>query len=83
MINDATRYCAAMARSFALPRFSLRWKPTDCRVSEDGSMAFTYGQYERRYQNSEGEIITATGRYTTIWSMQSDGEWKIILDIGN
>lgn len=73
----------AMEKSFSLPSFSLRWEPTDGKVSEDGTMGYTYGKYIRKYKNNEGIEITSTGKYISIWQRQKDGLWKISLDIGN
>lgn len=72
-----------IGKSFSLPGFSLRWEPTDARISEDGSLGYTYGNYVRKYLNQEGEEVSSTGRYTTIWQKQEDNTWKIVLDIGN
>lgn len=79
--KDAVRN--AMAQSFALNSYSLKWEPEYAEASEDGSLGYTYGRYVRTYLNKEGNIIQGTGRYTTIWKRQSDNSYKIILDMGN
>ncbi len=73
----------AMKPAFELPGFSLRWKPLDADISEDGTLGYTYGSYVRTYRNEAGERIEGTGKYTSVWKKQSDGQWKIVLDIGN
>ncbi|SHI84150.1 YybH family protein [Lutispora thermophila] len=73
----------SMERAFSLPEFSLRWEPIDAKVSEDGSLGYTYGKYVRRYLDDKGDEVLATGKYTTVWQKQRDGSWKIVLDIGN
>jgi len=52
------------------------------KVSDGGDLGFTYGKYKRSYIDSEGKLISSTGKYTSIWKKQVDGSWKIILDIG-
>lgn len=71
-----------MSKVFSLKDFSLRWEPIDAQVSDGGDLGFTYGKYKRSYIDSEGKLISSTGKYTSIWKKQVDGSWKIILDIG-
>lgn len=72
-----------MSRAFSLPGFSLRWEPVDTKISCDETLAYTYGSYVRKYKDENGSEIVATGKYTTIWQLQEDKSWKIVLDIGN
>ena len=74
---------SSMIKGFSLTDFSLRWSPMGAEVSEDGSMGYTYGEYMRKFKDADGEEITGTGRYTTIWRKQTDGNYKIIHDVGN
>jgi ketosteroid isomerase-like protein len=72
-----------MKGAFSLPEFSLRWQPIDGKISEDGTLGYTYGKYLRRYLDTEGKEIVSTGKYTSVWQKQAEGDWKISLDIGN
>ena len=47
----------------------------------DGDTAYETGKYSYKYQE-KGQPITEEGRYVTIWKRQSDGSWKIIMDMG-
>ncbi|MDF2889842.1 MAG: hypothetical protein K0R80_209 [Clostridia bacterium] len=73
----------AMIKSFSLPSYSLRWEPIDAKISEDGSIGYTYGKYVRKYTEDDGNEAISTGKYTTVWQKQGDGSYKIVLDIGN
>jgi len=73
----------SMGNAFSLPGFSLRWEPVDAKVSDDGSLGYTYGKYVRKYLDDKGNEVLADGKYTTIWKKQDDGSWKIVLDMGN
>lgn len=73
----------AMRALFELEGFSLRWEPISADLSDDYSMAYTYGKYIRTYIDINNNLVKSTGKYTTIWKKQYDGEWKIVLDIGN
>jgi len=33
--------------------------------------------------DKDGTPIFAKGKYTTIWKLQKDGSWKVVLDMGN
>jgi uncharacterized protein (TIGR02246 family) len=47
----------------------------------DGDTAYETGKYSYKYQE-KGQPVTEEGRYVTIWKRQSDGSWKIIMDMG-
>jgi ketosteroid isomerase-like protein len=72
-----------MGKSFSLNGYSLQWEPLYAKASNDGTMGYTYGKYIRSSKDSDGKTITASGHYTSIWEKQEDGEWKIVLDMGN
>lgn len=73
----------AMKDVFEREGFSLRWQPLSAEISEAGDMGFTYGIYKRKYRNSNNEIVTDTGKYTSIWKRDKNGNWRITLDMGN
>ncbi len=73
----------AMTPVCALPGFSFHWAPHTVLASDDESMVYTYGTYERKFWNAQGEEVTQTGKYTTVWVRQSDGGYKIVHDIGS
>jgi uncharacterized protein (TIGR02246 family) len=47
----------------------------------DGDTAYETGKYSYKYQE-KGQPVTEEGRYVTTWKRQSDGSWKIIVDMG-
>src|SRR5438477_514548 len=47
----------------------------------DEETAYETGKYSYNYQE-KGKPLTEEGRYVTIWKRQSDGSWKIIVDMG-
>ncbi|MBZ5489700.1 MAG: nuclear transport factor 2 family protein [Acidobacteriia bacterium] len=62
---------------FADRDFTLTWSPNHAEASKDGTLGYTYGQYEAR----NGSTISR-GMYTTVWR-KIDGCWKVALDFGN
>jgi ketosteroid isomerase-like protein len=62
---------------FANKDFSLTWSPTHAEASKDGTLGYTFGEYEAR----SGSAISH-GIYTTVWR-KVDGRWKVVLDLGS
>lgn len=60
---------------------SLTWKPLGSDVS--GDLAYTYGTYEFHSKDKNGKPLVEYGKYTSIWKRQTDGNWKVVLDMGN
>ena len=47
----------------------------------DGETAYETGTYSYKYQE-KGQPVNEEGRYVTIWKRQTDGSWKIAVDMG-
>jgi ketosteroid isomerase-like protein len=62
---------------FANKDFSLTWSPTHAEASTDGTLGYTYGEYEAR-----SGLGISHGIYTTVWR-KVDGRWKVVLDLGS
>jgi uncharacterized protein (TIGR02246 family) len=61
----------------------LTWTPVAVDVSGSGDLAYTYGLFLFRSIGKDGQPVVEHGKYTTIWKKQKDGQWKVILDMGN
>lgn len=62
---------------------SLTWTPVGGDISASGDLGYTYGTFEFRSTDKEGKPHVEHGKYTSIWKLQSDGSWKVVLDMGN
>jgi len=62
--------------------YQLTWTPTDGVMGPSGDMGYTWGHFEGHSKDANGNPVTTTGRYITIWRKQSDGSWKVVLDAG-
>jgi ketosteroid isomerase-like protein len=60
--------------------YQLTWTPEGGQMGPSGDMGFTWGHYEGRSRDQNGNPVVTTGRYLTIWKKQSDGSWKVSLD---
>jgi ketosteroid isomerase-like protein len=61
----------------------LIWAPVGADISASGDLGYTYGRYEYRSVDKAGKPTRSVGKYTTIWKRQSDGSWKVVLDMGD
>jgi ketosteroid isomerase-like protein len=61
----------------------LTWSPVGADISESGDLGYTYGFFEFHSKDKDGKPVTEYGKYTSIWKKQSDGSWKVVLDMGN
>lgn len=52
-------------------------------VSDTGDMAYTRGIYTVRMAGPNGEPLAEPGKWVSIWKKQSDGQWRIVVDIYN
>jgi ketosteroid isomerase-like protein len=68
---------------FGQGKVALTWKPLGGEIAASGDLGFTYGTWEMKVPNKEGQLVSRTGKYQTTWKKQRDGSWKIVADIGN
>jgi ketosteroid isomerase-like protein len=61
----------------------LLWAPVGADISSSGDLGYTYGTYEFHSKSKDGKASVEYGKYTSIWKLQRDGNWKIVLDMGN
>jgi len=61
----------------------LTWTPVDAGISSSGDLGWTSGTYEFHSVDKDGKPTVSHGKYTSIWKKQPDGNWKIVLDMGN
>lgn len=65
------------------PNATLVWDPEEAVVSSSADMGFTWGRYVSEFTDAEGVVHTAHGKYLNVWQKQTDGSWKVSVDIGN
>jgi len=61
----------------------LQWTPVGADISASGDIGYTYGNFEFHSEDKEGRPHVDYGKYTSIWKLQPDGTWKVVLDMGN
>jgi len=61
----------------------LSWTPEEAEVAQSGEMGYTWGEYIYEYELSDGTTGQSYGKYLNVWTKQQDGEWKVLIDMGN
>ena len=61
----------------------LLWTPVGADISGSGDLGYTYGTFEFHSKDKGGKPVVQYGKYTSIWKLQKDGSWKVVLDMGN
>lgn len=56
------------------------WTPDFIDVSDDGTMAYTYGKYLWISKDESGKEIEFKGVFHTVWKKQKDNSWKYVWD---
>ena len=68
---------------FALPSLTIEWHPTKVDVARSGELGYSTGAYQMSFKDTGGKVVTDRGKYVTVWKKQTDGSWRVALDIFN
>ena len=60
----------------------LCWDPVDGAVAASGELGWTWGTFTMSWEE-DARLRTSRGKYLNVWVKDSDGQWKIKVDIGN
>ena len=69
------------ARPARTETFTLKWAPIFGDVSEAGDLGFTTGPYLLS-DNSPQKSPPQNGCFFSVWRVQSDGTWRVVIDAG-
>jgi len=76
------RVAIAKSANWSPKVYQLTWTPTDAVMGPSGDIGYTWGHFEGHSKDANGNPVTTSGRYITIWRKQADGNWKVVLDAG-
>ena len=65
------------------PGAAITWKATKVEVAKAGDLAYVSGTYEQLMTDASGKPAKDRGKYVEIFKKQTDGTWKVIVDIRN
>jgi ketosteroid isomerase-like protein len=77
------RDAIAKGAAWSAADYQLTWTPQGGQMGPSGDMGYTWGSYEGRSKDKNGNPVVTKGRYMTIWKKQADGSWKVVLDSSN
>ena len=60
--------------------YQLSWVAQGAQMGPSNDMGFTWGRYEGRAVDRNGNPILTTGRFITIWKKLPNGSWKVAMD---
>lgn len=60
--------------------FVLDWAPNFAEIANSNDFGYTTGPWTLHPKDSDS--ITARGRFTTVWHIDGNGEWKFLVDLG-
>ena len=63
-----------------ISKAQVNWSPDYIDVSDDGTMAYTYGSYLWKIPDSDSTFVAYKGVFHTVWKKQADGSWKYVWD---
>lgn len=59
---------------------TVNWSPDHISVSDDGTMAWTYGRFTWKVVREEGDTVVSKGIFHTVWERQQDHSWRYVWD---
>ena len=62
---------------------TLEWEPQDAGVAESGDMGWSWGRYTSLSLAEDGSEQESVGKYLNVWIRDKDGDWKVLMDLGN
>jgi ketosteroid isomerase-like protein len=62
------------------PNATVNWTPDFIDVAEDGTLAYTYGNYVWKTKDEAGTVKEFKGVFHTVWKKQKDGSWRYVWD---
>ncbi len=68
---------------FAKDGPELIWRPHIVEVLEDQNIAISRGPYRFRHREEDGTPVESWGMFNTIWRLNAEGEWRVLIDAGN
>lgn len=63
--------------------YTLDWEPQRAEVSASEDMGWTWGTFTMTFTDDEGQDQMQYGKYLNIWARQDDGQWRVLVDMGN
>lgn len=73
----------AIVKYFSDGESTLSWKPLKAEIARSGELGYTYGTSELTTKDKDGKTQLRHYKYVSVWKKLKNGDWKLVLDIGN
>lgn len=73
----------AVVAALDAPGVSLQWEPERADIAASGDLGWTTGRFVSEGPGPDGATARSEGIYVSIWRLQADGTWKVVMDLGN
>jgi len=83
VLEGKTAIRAYVSASLNTPRFKIHWASEKPVFSPDGKLAYMRGTDELTVPGPNGTPVTLHLRGVSVWRIDSDGEWRCVVDIAN
>ncbi len=70
----------AQSANWSPQQYQLSWTTSGAWMNPSGDTGYTWGSYTGQSKDAQGNPISTSGRYITLWSKQADGKWKVELE---
>lgn len=67
----------------SLPGFSITWEPQEAFVAKSGDLGYTVDRILVNFKDQNGKKVDLFEKGVTIWKKDSNGDWKMAIDIWN
>ncbi len=81
VVEGKTAIRELIAGLLSLPEFSVTHHPGAITVGRGGDLAYISYAYELTVPDAQGGSITETGKDISVFRKQTDGSWKLVVDM--
>ena len=74
------RGAIALSATWDPKEYLLTWVAQGAQMGPSNDMGFTWGHYEGRSNDKNGQPVITSGRYITVWKKLPNGTWKVAMD---
>jgi len=72
-----------ITQTLAIPGSHVTWQPSEVVIAPNGGFGYTTGTNAFTMPDADGNLVTTSGRYLTVWRKDADGAWKCVMDFSN
>lgn len=63
--------------------YTMTWEPEEAAVAASGELGYTWGFYRVTFQSASGDTNQSEGKYLNVWRKNAEGNWRVLIDMGN